>query len=180
MIFHDVPRLPCLARRARFERLHEPIAELWPGMVHCEAARRARKPCAPSPAGVRVSPASRTARADRPDARAGDGASPRGSYGGEGPAGTTSDHPDDAAPTAVGAGSSGAMRQNIDGSSVLWRQGEGEWCNVHVSSRKKMMKNANDDVACSYNQSIKSQRSKPRAGNGVDQSVRFKLKMLNK
>ena len=25
----------------------------------------------------------------------------------------------------------------------------------------------------------KSQKSKPRAGNGVDQSVRFKLKMLN-
>ena len=137
MIFHDVPRLPCLARRARFERLHEPIAELWPGMVHCEAARRARKPCAPSPAGVRVSPASRTARADRPDARAGDGASRRGSSGGEGPAGTTSDHPDDAAPAAVGAGSPGAMRQNIDGSSVLWRQGEGEWCSVHVSSVKK-------------------------------------------
>ena len=104
---------------------------------------------------MRVSPASRTARADRPDARAGDGASRRGSYGGEGPAGTTSDHPDDAAPTAVGAGSSGAMRQNIDGSSVLWRQGEGEWCNVHVSSVKKMINNANDGVVCSYNQSIK-------------------------
>ena len=114
-------------------------------MVHCEAAR---KPRTASPAGLRVSPASRTARADRPDARAGDGASRRGSYGGEGPAGTTSDHPDDAATAAVGAGSPCAMRQSIDGSSVLWRLGVEECARVrgmHVSS----VNSANDDVVCS-------------------------------
>jgi hypothetical protein len=107
-----------LARGARRQSwVNEPTAEFRPRLVYFEAARN---PPTASLARLRIWPSPRAPRADRSDARAGDGVPRGGSHGGRGPPGSTPHHPRDAATTPVRAGHARAMRQNVDGSS-LWR-----------------------------------------------------------